>query len=111
MYIDPNVLSILLLILGCVAIVYLILVLKNLNEFLKNIKKLINDNSSSITTTVTKLPGVVDNVNDISDNIKDVTEVVTDTTADFLVAKESVKSNIEIVTDIINIIKSVISSK
>ncbi len=111
MYIDPNVLSILLMILGCVAIVYLILVLKNLNEFLKNIKKLINDNSSNITTTVTKLPGVVDNVNEISDNIKDVTEVITDTTADFIVAKESVKSNVEIATDILHIVKNVISNK
>ena len=57
------------------------------------------------------MPEVAENFTEISDNLKDVTEVITDTTADFIVAKERVKSNVEIAADILSIIKSVIANK
>ncbi|MDM8129696.1 hypothetical protein QUV80_14640, partial [Paraclostridium benzoelyticum] len=81
----------------------------DLNEFIKNIMNLISSNSQNITTTINRLPEVADNFSEISDNLKDVTEVITDTTADFIVAKESVKSNVEIATDILKIVKGVVS--
>lgn len=109
MYIDINAIYFVLAALGCIAILYLIFTLKNLNEFIKNIMNLISSNSQNITTTINRLPEVADNFSEISDNLKDVTEVITDTTADFIVAKESVKSNVEIATDILKIVKGVVS--
>ncbi|GKZ04938.1 hypothetical protein ANS017_14820 [Paraclostridium bifermentans] len=109
MYIDINAIYFVLAVLGCIAILYLIFTLKNLNEFIKNIMNLISSNSQNITTTINRLPEVADNFSEISDNLKDVTEVITDTTADFILAKESVKSNVEIATDILKIVKGVVS--
>ena len=43
----------------------------------------------------------------VSENMKDITEVATDVTADFIVTKENMKSNIEVVTEILNILKSI----
>lgn len=111
MYIDINILYFILALLGCLVLVYLIITLKNINDFIKSAKNIIELNSNNVTTTINKLPEVIDNVNEISDNLKDVTEVITDTTADFIVAKEHVKSNVEIATDILKIVKSVVSNK
>mgnify|MGYP000303020614 CR=1 FL=1 len=49
----------------------------------------------------------ISNFNDVSENMKDITEVATDVTADFIVTKENMKSNIEVVTEILNILKSI----
>ncbi|MEG1131593.1 MAG: hypothetical protein RSD77_04700 [Romboutsia sp.] len=111
MYIDISAIYFVAALLGCIALVYLILTLKNVNDFIKSIKDLVSSNSQNVTTTITKLPMVVDNVSEISDNLKDVSEVITDTTADFIVAKESVKSNVEIATDILKIVKNVVANK
>ena len=39
--------------------------------------------------------------------MKYITEVATDVTADFIVTKENMKSNIEVMTEILNILKSI----
>lgn len=43
--------------------------------------------------------------------MKDVTEVVTEVTADFLVTKDSVKSNMDVIVDILTIIKNIFVDK
>ncbi|WP_195940443.1 hypothetical protein [Romboutsia sp. 1001713B170131_170501_G6] len=111
MYIDLNVIYIILALLGIGALIFLIITLKNINEFIKNINKVVSINSDNIHTVVGKLPNLVDNISDISENVKDVSEVATDVTADIIVAKENVKSNVEIFTEILNILKSVFINK
>ncbi len=65
------------------------------------------DNKNNIRNSLLKLPEVISNFNDVSENMKDITEVATDVTADFIVTKENMKSNIEVVTEILNILKSI----
>ncbi|TQY08968.1 hypothetical protein EWM06_20530, partial [Clostridioides difficile] len=43
------------------------------------------------------LPNVVETFGEVGENMKDVTEVVTEVTADFLVTKDSVKSNMDVI--------------
>ncbi|TQZ14358.1 hypothetical protein EWM06_20375, partial [Clostridioides difficile] len=42
-------------------------------------------------------PNVVETFGEVGENMKDVTEVVTEVTADFLVTKDSVKSNMDVI--------------
>ena len=107
MYIDLKLIYFILAILGCIALVYLIITLSNLNKFIKNSNELVVDNKDNIKNSLLKLPKLVSNFSDVSENVKDITEVATDVTADFIITKENMKSNIEVVTEIINIFKSV----
>ena len=93
MYIDLKIIYFILATLGCIALIYIIITLSNLNKLIKN--------------SLLKLPEVISNFNDVSENMKDITEVATDVTADFIVTKENMKSNIEVVTEILNILKSI----
>ena len=86
MYIDLKIIYFILATLGCIALIYIIITLSNLNKLIKNSNELVIDNKN---------------------NIKDITEVATDVTADFIVTKENMKSNIEVVTEILNILKSI----
>ena len=104
MYINFN---ILMPILGCIVLVYCIITLFNLNRFIKNISKLLLNNHDNINKSLEDMPILTTNLINISENTKDVSEVVTDITADFIVKKESMKSNIDTITDILNIMKSV----
>ncbi|TQY22418.1 hypothetical protein EWL69_19965, partial [Clostridioides difficile] len=47
--------------------------------------------------TLNNLPNVVETFGEVGENMKDVTEVVTEVTADFLVTKDSVKSNMDVI--------------
>lgn len=107
MYIDLNIIYFILAVLGCIALIYIIITLVSLNKLIKISNDFVLDNKNNIRNSLVQLPEVVSNLNDVSENIKDVTEVVTDVTADFIVTKENMKSNIEIVTEILNIIKNV----
>ena len=107
MYIDLKIIYFILATLGCIALIYIIITLSNLNKLIKNSNELVIDNKNNIRNSLLKLPEVVSNFNDVSENMKDITEVATDVTADFIVTKENMKSNIEVVTEILNILKSI----
>ena len=107
MYIDLKIIYFILATLGCIALIYIIINLSNLNKLIKNSNELVIDNKNNIRNSLLKLPEVISNFNDVSENMKDITEVATDVTADFIVTKENMKSNIEVVTEILNILKSI----
>ena len=107
MYIDLKIIYFILATLGCIALIYIIITLSNLNKLIKNSNELVIDNKNNIRNSLLKLPEVISNSNDVSENMKDITEVATDVTADFIVTKENMKSNIEVVTEILNILKSI----
>ena len=107
MYIDLKIIYFILATLGCIALIYIIITLSNLNKLIKNSNELVIDNKNNIRNSLLKLPEVISNFNDVSENMKDITEVATDGTADFIVTKENMKSNIEVVTEILNILKSI----
>ena len=98
MYIDLKIIYFILATLGCIALIYIIITLSNLNKLIKNSNELVIDNKNNIRNSL---------FNDVSENMKDITEVATDVTADFIVTKENMKSNIEVVTEILNILKSI----
>ena len=104
MYIDLKIIYFILATLGCIALIYIII---TLNKLIKNSNELVIDNKNNIRNSLLKLPEVISNFNDVSENMKDITEVATDVTADFIVTKENMKSNIEVVTEILNILKSI----
>ena len=107
MYIDLKIIYFILATLGCIALIYIIITLSNLNKLIKNSNELVIDNKNNIRNSLLKLPEVISNFNDVSENMKVITEVATDVTADFIVTKENMKSNIEVVTEILNILKSI----
>ena len=107
MYIDLKIIYFILATLGCIALIYIIITLSNLNKLIKNSNELVIDNKNNIRNSLLKLPEVISNFNDVSENMKDIPEVATDVTADFIVTKENMKSNIEVVTEILNILKSI----
>ena len=107
MYIDLKIIYFILATLGCIALIYIIITLSNLNKLIKNSNELVIDNKNNIRNSLLKLPEVISNFNDVSENMKDITKVATDVTADFIVTKENMKSNIEVVTEILNILKSI----
>ena len=107
MYIDLKIIYFILATLGCIALIYIIITLSNLNKLIKNSNELVIDNKNNIRNSLLKLPEVISNFNDVSENMKDITEGATDVTADFIVTKENMKSNIEVVTEILNILKSI----
>lgn len=107
MYIDLNIIYFILAILGCAVLIYIIISLFNLNKLIKNTNELLVYNKNNIKKYLSELPEVITNFNDVSKNMKDITEVATDLTADFIVTKENMKSNIEVVTEIFNILKTI----
>ncbi len=111
MYIDLNFIYLLLALLGCVAIVYLILTLNKVLKLVSNINSLLDQNKDNITKTINDLPTIADNVNDACQNIKDISDVATETTADLIVAKENIESNVETVKEIAKIINQVFFKK
>lgn len=111
MYIDLNIIYLLLAILGCVAIVYLILTLNKILKLISNINSLLDQNKDNLNKTIQDLPAIANNVNNTCQNIKDISDVATETTAELIVAKENIESNVEIVKEIIKIINQVFFKK
>lgn len=107
MYIPLEIIYLILSTVGIVALVYLILTLNNVNKLVKNANDLVHLNSENINKSLVKLPDVVDNFAQLSENVKDVSEVVTDVTADFIVTKENVKCNVDLIVELLNIVKQV----
>ncbi|HBF6811636.1 TPA: hypothetical protein KOT98_003738, partial [Clostridioides difficile] len=88
-----------------------IIVLVKLHKILNNVGTMLNENTQNINTTLNNLPNVVETFGEVGENMKDVTEVVTEVTADFLVTKDSVKSNMDVIVDILTIIKNIFLDK
>lgn len=107
MFIDLNIIYGILSILGIGVLVCLIIALINLNKFIKNSNTLILETKDSLSDSVLKLPEVISNFSTISENVKDISDVATDVTADLIVTKENMKSNVEVATEIINILRAV----
>ena len=84
------------------AIIYLIIVLHKFSILITSVNSLIVSNKKNIDKLCSDIP-------EITENLKDVSEVITETTADVLVAKDNLLSNVEIIKDIMNIILSVFS--
>ncbi|MFL8731936.1 hypothetical protein Q3347_02050, partial [Clostridioides difficile] len=87
------------------------IVLVKLHKILNNVGTMLNENTQNINTTLNNLPNVVETFGEVGENMKDVTEVVTEVTADFLVTKDSVKSNMDVIVDILTIIKNIFLDK
>lgn len=109
MYIGLNEIFVILALMGIVGIVYLIVTLNNINKLIKYVNTEFKRNSGVINESLSKLPSVINNFHDVSENMKDVTEAVTDLTADAVIAKETVKTNLDLVTEIMSIVKSIFS--
>ena len=107
MYIDLNIVYFLLAGLGCIAVIYLIITLGKLNKLLKNVNELLENNKNTINDSMSKLPELINNATQVTEDVKDITDVATDVTANLIVTKENIKSNIELVTEILNILRSV----
>lgn len=106
MYID---LSILLSILGAVALVLLIMNLVKLFKIVSRFNGILQKNEKNINNVLAELPKASNNAAEISDNIKIVTEVITETTASAIKAKENINDYVTIIKDILTIIKEVFS--
>ncbi|EGT3617394.1 hypothetical protein FHH43_14390 [Clostridium perfringens] len=111
MYIDLNIIYLLLAILGCVAIIYLILTLNKVVKLISNINSILEQNKDNLNKTIQDLPTIANNVNDTCQNIKDISDVATETTAELIVAKENIESNVETVREIAKIINQIFFKK
>ena len=80
---------------GVIAIIYLIIVLHKFSNLISNINNLIVSNKENIDKLCGDIP-------EITENLKDVSEVITETTADVIVAKDNLLSNVEVIKDIMN---------
>lgn len=107
MYIDLNLIYLVLTLLGCAALVYIIITLNNFNKLIRNANDILKENKNSINDSVSKFPEVVSSLKEVGTDMKDITEAITDVTAEFIVTKENIKSNFEVATDILTILRSV----
>ena len=98
-------------ILGGIALVYIIITLIKLGRLITNMNDVISSNRNNIDKLCESLPVVSRNITEISDNVKDVSEVVTEATAEVIVAKDNITSNIGTIKDILNIIVSIFAKK
>ena len=98
-------------ILGGIALVYIIITLIKLGRLITNMNDVISSNRNNIDKLCESLPVVSRNIIEISDNVKDVSEVVTEATAEVIVAKDNITSNIGTIKDILNIIVSIFTKK
>ena len=93
-----------LVIIGIVALVYLIVALIKIGKLVDNL-------NNSIEKNRTNLDNTLENVNSISGNLKDISDVAVETTADAIVLKESLFDKVDLIKEIVNIVTSVILKK
>lgn len=98
-------------ILGGIALIYLILVLKNILKITSQLSQVIEQNTDNLNQMIQDATKITDNVASVSDSAKDISDVVTDTTADLLLAKDRMQSNMGMIADILQIVKEVFFSK
>lgn len=97
--------------LGGIALIYLIFVLRNILKITKQIGEVIEQNTHNLDQIIQDSTKITENVASVSDSVKDISDVVTDTTADLLIAKDRMQSNIGIISEILQIIKEVFLKK
>ena len=85
-----------------IAIIYLIIVIHKFSSLITNINDLVVSNKKNVNKLCSDIP-------EITENLKDISEVITETTADVIVAKDNLLSNVEVFKDIVNIILSIFS--
>ena len=107
MYIDLNLIYLVLTLLGCGVLVYIIIILNNFNKLVKNANDMLNENKKHINDSVSKVPEVISSLKEVGTDMKDITEAITDVTAEFIITKEDIKSSFDVVTDILGILRSV----
>lgn len=92
-----------LVILGIIALVFLVIVLKNLSKLIKSANEVLEDNRNSIDITIEKIPGIVDdaerlvgNVNELvaDPNIKMAISKANDTLTNVSMISEDVKDTV-----------------
>ena len=97
--------------LGGIALIYFIFVLRNLLKITKQIGQVIEENTKNLEQMIQDSTKITENVASVSETVKGISDVVTDTTADLLIAKDRMQSNMSIMTDILHIIKEVFFKK
>lgn len=108
MYIEVSTLCYgILIILAVGVLVYLILCLNKLNLLLKQISVFWNENSTNISETVKSMPVIANNTVELSENLKTTSDVLIEATATAIDTKKEISNQIEIITDIFKIIKSI----
>lgn len=108
MYIEVSTLCYgILAILAGIVLVYLILCLNKLNLLLKQISVFWNENSKNISETVKSMPIIANNTVELSENLKTTSDVLIEATATAIDTKKEISNQIEIITDIFKIIKSI----
>lgn len=97
----------LLWILGAVALVYLIIVLRKVYKLLSKAESMLDANEGNINSMMKTLPKASSNIAEMSENLKDVSGVITETAASAIVAKENLDDYLTTFKDIVAIIRKV----
>lgn len=98
MYIDFNFLgNFILTLVGIIALVFLILALKNINSLVKSVQEILDKNADNVDDIIEKLPGVVDQANMLVSNVN---TVVQDPNLRMAIAKANdTMTNVNSITD------------
>lgn len=78
-------------VLGCIALVFLIILLKRLASLFENINTIVVQNSTNVGASMAKIPGLIDNANEIANNAKEVSDLAAGVAEDIQSAKETAK--------------------
>lgn len=90
-----------------VALIYLIILIHKLCQTVSKVNLIIDKNEKNISDVMDKLPKTCENISEISENAKLVSEVVTETTASAVEVKNNISEYLEIIKDIINIVRAI----
>ncbi len=98
MYIDFNFLgNFILTLVGIIALVFLILALKNISSLVKSVQEILDKNADNVDDIIEKLPGVVDQANMLVSNVN---TVVQDPNLRMAIAKANdTMTNVNSITD------------
>lgn len=98
-------------ILGCAALVYLIICLHKISQLLTKVNSFWDLNNNNLSKVVSDLPKATNNIIELTDNLNVVSQVVTQTAASTIEAKENISQYISMAKDIISIVKKVFGYK
>lgn len=86
-------------ILGVGVLVYLIVLIKNLNKLVSNVKDLLKSNEKEIETTLNQLPGISKNLNCISEDTKELLESVSPEAKNIIYNTSSISKKVDNTSD------------
>lgn len=101
----------LLAVLGCVVLVFLIIVLKRLSTLMVTIEGEIHKNSNSISTSISKIPEIVNGANDIVYNTKDITNTARDAVNEVADMADKAKATVENAFAVASTAKDIVGKK